>query len=643
MNTKLMLLVVCVIGLLLVGSVIAVVAQASQVPQEASSIALSELAQRVRDGQIATIEVGDQIGFATTRSPQQTLRFRVDHSASVPQLLESFGVTSEQLSQVAYRVTDTPQLGAVLSGASGFLPVLLLLGILPFILRRRAGSSSPDLPAFGKSRARVFDPQRPGMTFADVAGVDEAKRELQEVVEFLKYPEKFLAMGARIPKGVLLAGPPGTGKTLLSRAVAGEAGVPFLSISGSEFVEMFVGVGASRVRDLFDQAKRHAPCIVFVDEIDAVGRRRGVGLGNGNDEREQTLNQLLVEMDGFDATTNVIVLAATNRPDVLDPALLRPGRFDRQVHLPPPDARGREAVLRVHARGKPLDPSLDLSDLARATTGFSGADLANVLNEAAILAARRGERRIGSGEIEEAVDRVLVGPAAESRSISEHERRLTAYHEAGHALVARFLEHHDPVHKITLVGRGRAGGYTRFLAPEDRHYQTRSQFAASIASALGGHAAETVVFGEMSTGASNDLERATGLARRMVTEFGMTDRLGVVALGSREPQSLMGSGGEPRSYSEVTAQAVDEEVRRLIDAAYAQAVRVIREQRVVLDRLAEALLRSETLQGAELERAFTGPPPTNNQSTPARKRRPAPLPAPRLVPAAAMTIQADDR
>jgi cell division protease FtsH len=637
MNWKPLVLMLVVTCALLAGSVILVLALAPlapPAPQETPSIALSELAQRVKDGQIASIDVGDQIGFATTRS-QQRLRFRVDHSASVPQSLESFGVTSHQLSQVAYQVTETPQLGPVLSAAGALLPGLLLLSVLVVLIRRRTSSNSLELTGFGRSRARMFDPQRPGLTFAEVAGVDEAKRELQEVVEFLKYPEKFVALGARIPKGVLLVGPPGTGKTLISRAVAGEAGVPFFSISGSEFVEMFVGVGASRVRDLFERAKRHAPCIVFVDEIDAVGRRRGAGLGNGNDEREQTLNQLLVEMDGFDPTTNVIVLAATNRPDVLDPALLRPGRFDRQVFLPAPDVKGRKAILEVHARGKPFDANVDLGDLARSTTGFSGAELANVLNEAAILAARRDQHRIGSDEIDEAVDRVLVGPAAESRLMSEHERRLTAYHEAGHALVARFLDHHDPVHKITIVGRGRAGGYTRFLAPEDRHYQTRSQFAASIASALGGHAAETVVFGEMSTGASNDLERATSLARRMVTEFGMTDRLGVVALGSPDPQ--------PRPYSEVTAQAVDEEVRRLIDHAYTRAVQVIREQRVVLDRVAEALLHTETLQGAELERAFTGQRPAKKKPATARNRRPSTLPVPRPVPDAAITVQPDGR
>jgi cell division protease FtsH len=500
--------------------------------------------------------------------------------------------------------------------------------------------------SFGKTNARVLDGNRPRITFEDIAGVDEAKRELQEVVEFLKTPERFTALGARLPRGVLLLGPPGTGKTLLARAVAGEAGVPFFSISGSEFVEMFVGVGASRVRDLFDQAKRNAPCIIFVDEIDAVGRRRGFGLGGGNDEREQTLNQILVEMDGFGSQTNVIVIAATNRPDVLDQALLRPGRFDRQVQVPAPDVLGREAVLRVHARGKPVDADVDLGGLARSTPGLSGADLANVLNEAAILAARGRSATISSVHIDEAVDRVLAGPAAESRLMSEQEKRLTAYHEAGHAVVARFLEQHDPVHKITIVGRGRAGGYTRFLPSEDRHYQTRSQFAASIASALGGHAAETVVFGEMSTGAASDLERATALARRMVTEYGMSERLGVVTLGARSEHAGSGAGsGDGNGYSEQTAQLIDEEVRRLIEEAYLRAQGVINKQRPVLDRLAHALLRWETLQGHELELAFTGelqalePGPAHRHHSPARL--PTGVVSPRLLPGAAIIVQPD--
>jgi cell division protease FtsH len=558
--------------------------------------------------------------------------------------LETFGVTADDLSQVNYTVASPPQFGVIATTVGALLPALLLGGLVLFMLR--SGAKQRDAFNFGKTRGRVLTADRPRITFDDVAGVDEAKYELQEIVQFLKFPERFTGLGASLPHGVLLVGPPGTGKTLLARAVAGEAGVPFFSISGSEFVEMFVGVGASRVRDLFEQAKCVAPCIIFIDEVDAVGRRRGVGFGGGNDEREQTLNQVLVEMDGFHSSTSVIVIGATNRPEVLDQALLRPGRFDRQVQVAAPDVRGREAVLRVHARGKPLDGAVDLGALARSTPGFSGADLSNVLNEAAILAARRRSATIAEDDLEEAVDRVVAGPANASRIMTEPERRLTAYHEAGHAVVARFLERHDPVHKITIVGRGRAGGYTRFLAVEDRHYQTRTQFEASIASALGGHAAETLVFGEMSTGASNDLERATALARQMVTEYGMSARLGVATLGSADERAGY-SGGEARNYSEHTAQLIDREVRRLLDEAYARARQVIGEQRAVLDRLAQALLKWETLQGAELERAFS--PDTVPESDlqtgmrPGSRRRLLSFPAAGSAAPAAMSLGSPGR
>ena len=406
---------------------------------------------------------------------------------------------------------------------------------------------------------------------------------------------------------MLLVGPPGTGKTLLSRAVAGEAGVPFFSISGSEFVEMFVGVGASRVRDLFDQAKRNAPCIVFVDEIDAVGRQRGAGLGGSHDEREQTLNQILVEMDGFDTNTNVIVIAATNRPDVLDPALLRPGRFDRQVVLPQPDINGRRAILEVHAKGKPLDKSVRLDTLAKQTPGFSGADLANLINEAAILAARRNKKTIGMAEMEEAIDRVIAGPERRSRIISEREKLVTAYHEGGHAVVGRFLKNHDPVHKISIIARGMMGGYTRYLPTEDRYLWTKSQFEDRLAATLGGHAAEKLVFGEMSTGAENDIEVATNIARKMVKEYGMSDRLGPVALGHKEELVFLGREiGEQKNYSEKVAEAIDEEIRRLIDEAYLEAQRILQEKRAVLDRLANVLVQEETIEGERLERVFIG-------------------------------------
>ncbi len=492
------------------------------------------------------------------------------------------------------------------------------------MMRQAQGSNNQAL-SFGKSRARMFMGNKPTITFQDVAGVEEAKQELQEVVEFLKYPEKFSALGARIPKGVLLVGPPGTGKTLLSRAVAGEAGVPFFSISGSEFVEMFVGVGASRVRDLFDQAKRNAPCIVFVDEIDAVGRQRGAGLGGSHDEREQTLNQILVEMDGFDSNTNVIVIAATNRPDVLDPALLRPGRFDRQVVLPAPDINGRKAILEVHAKGKPFDKQVELDTLAKQTPGFTGADLANLINEGAILAARRNKKVIGMSELEEAIDRVIAGPERKSRVMSDREKELTAYHEGGHAVVGRFLSNHDPVHKITIIARGMMGGYTRFLPPEDRHYMTKSQFEDMLASALGGHAAETVIFGEMSTGAENDIEKATNIARKMVKEYGMSDRLGPVALGHKEELVFLGREiGEQKNYSEKVAEAIDEEIRRLIDTAYERAVTIIKEQRPVLDALARYLVQWETVEGDNLDRIFRGEPPI--QGTPAEAHQPTPAP-----------------
>jgi len=621
--------------LLLLTGVATVVATASV--QHPTPMPINDLAQLVKHGQIASIEVVGVDAIATTLQ-QQTFAVHLDESGSLPRLLESFGVTADELSSVRYSISSAPSLSVAVASAGAIVPLFLLGALLLVALR---GPAKPaEILSFGKARARVFDATRPRVTFADVAGVDEAKRELQEVVEFLKYPERFAALGARLPRGVLLVGTPGTGKTLLARAVAGEAGVPFFNISGSQFVEMFVGVGASRVRDLFEQAKSTAPCIVFIDEIDAVGRRRGLGVGGGNDEREQTLNQLLVEMDGFDSGTSIIVLAATNRADVLDEALLRPGRFDRQVQVPAPDVRGREAVLRVHARGKPVDATVNLGVLAQSTPGFSGADLANVLNEAAILAARRHSTSIGGVDLEEAVDRVLAGPAAESRLMSESERRLTAYHEAGHAVVARFLDRHDPVHKITIVGRGRAGGYTRFLPTEDRHYQTRSQFAASISSALGGHAAEMVVFGEISTGASNDLERATALARSMVMDYGMSD-LGVVALGSGEHRLTAPNGGS-KTYSEDTARRIDEEIRRLVDEAYARARDTIIQQRHVLDRLVDALLRWETLQGAELERVFVGDITPEDHATPAPHRTLL-QPAPRLLPSAAMSLQSDER
>jgi cell division protease FtsH len=488
------------------------------------------------------------------------------------------------------------------------LPIALIGLLLYFFIRQMQGGNSQAI-SFGKSRARVFNSNMPIVTFADVAGVEEPKQELQEIVEFLKYPDKFAQLGARIPKGVLLVGPPGTGKTLISRAVAGEADVPFFSISGSEFVEMFVGVGASRVRDLFEQAKKSAPCIIFMDEIDAVGRQRGMGVGGSHDEREQTLNQMLVEMDGFDATTNVIVMAATNRPDVLDPALLRPGRFDRQVRLDNPDVRGRQEILEVHARGKPLHDTINLDKLARQTAGFSGADLANLLNEAAILAARENKTQITTHELEEAVDRVVAGPARKSRIISEREKAVTAYHEIGHALVARVLPKCDPVHKVSIVARGQMGGYTRLVSDEDRSLWSKSHFEDFLAFALGGHLAEKIIFGEVTTGASNDIERVSAIARSMVTQYGMSERLGTIQYGQKDDAPFMARDSQARAFSEETAREIDEEVRSIVQRAYVTAERILTEHKERLILMSERLIQAEVLEGQEFEELFRTPLP----------------------------------
>jgi cell division protease FtsH len=502
--------------------------------------------------------------------------------------------------------------GSVLASV---LPFLLIIFVFYWIFRKASGANNQAMN-FGRSRARLFPANRVTVTFADVAGAEEAKQDMQEVVEFLKSKEKFQTLGARIPKGVLLIGPPGTGKTLLARAVAGEADVPFFSISGSEFVEMFVGVGASRVRDLFDQAKRNTPCIVFIDEIDAVGRQRGAGLGGSHDEREQTLNQILVEMDGFDTSTNVIVIAATNRPDILDPALLRPGRFDRRVVLDRPDITGRMAILKVHTNGKPLDPAVDLEVLAKGTVGFSGADLANMVNEAAILAARRNKKTIGMAELEESVDRVLAGPERKSRKISPREKEVIAYHEAGHALVARMLPNADPVHKISIVARGMALGYTKQLPIEDRYLTTRSQLKDTLATLLGGHAAEDLIFNERSTGPHNDIQRVTEYARRMVTDFGMSDKMGTRTFGNKQEMVFLGREiSEQRDYSERTALEIDREIDKLIEEAYATARKALTENKEKLIELSKKLIEKETLEGEELESVFS------SLSMPGPKRR----------------------
>ena len=562
-------------------------------------------------------------------------------AGDTPVLHAGFSGTSYELEQfLEGRGVDMSKVALDPQPPSGFnwgnllitlLPLVLFVGFIWFIFSRARGAGNQAM-SFGRSKARLFPSTNPIVTFDDVAGIEEAKQELQEVVEFLKTPERFYALGARIPRGVLLVGPPGTGKTLMARAVAGEASVPFFSISGSEFVEMFVGVGASRVRDLFDQAKRNAPCIVFVDEIDAVGRHRGAGLGGGHDEREQTLNQILVEMDGFDSSTNVIVLSATNRPDILDPALMRPGRFDRRVVLDHPDINGRTAILSVHAAGKPLDEDVSLETIAKLTPGFSGADLANLINEAAILAARRGKKSIGGVDLEESIDRVIAGPERKSRLITQKEKELTAYHEAGHALVARMLPNADPVYKVSIVARGMMGGYTRILPSEDRYMATRTQFESRLATLLGGRVAEELIFDDMTTGAENDLDLATKLARQMVTEYGMSEKLGPRTFGKREELVFLGKEiSEQRNYSERMALEIDREVRALIDHAYDTAKGVLTENRAKLVQLAERLIAEETIEGEALRALFESP--TDGEAVPSVAAEDTAAPAAEVVAA----------
>ena len=483
---------------------------------------------------------------------------------------------------------------------SSVLPMLLIVGLW-FMMMNNQGGGGGRVMNFGKSRARRYDEDKIKVTFKDVAGAAEAKQELQEVVEFLKEPQKYNELGAKIPKGVLLYGPPGTGKTLLAKAVAGEAGVPFFSISGSDFVEMFVGVGASRVRDLFEQAKKSAPCIVFIDEIDAVGRQRGAGLGGGHDEREQTLNQLLVEMDGFGANEGIIMIAATNRPDILDPALLRPGRFDRQIVVDRPDIKGRTDILKVHVKGKPMAEDVELEVIAQRTPGFTGADLSNLVNEAALMAARKNKKKINMPEMEEAAERVIMGPERKSRVISDNEKRLTAYHEGGHTIVGMLLEHTDPVHKVTIIPRGRAGGYTLSLPKEDRYYATRSEMLDELKVLLGGRVAEALVLKEISSGASNDLQRATALARQMICEYGMSEKIGPVTFGHRQDQVFLGRDiARDKDYSEEVAAEIDKEVRAFLDDAYAATEKLLNENMDKLHLIAQALIERETLEKEEI-------------------------------------------
>jgi cell division protease FtsH len=571
--------------------------QSIQGGQNNSDWSYSALARNLTAGQVKSVEVKGTDAVATEQNGTK-------HTVTVPDCSGGGVCWATQYTGEADIKFDTNSSGTYL--LSVLLPniilVVLIAAFMWWVLRQTQSGNNQAI-SFGRSRARMVAGDKPAITFADVAGVDEAKQELSEIVEFLKYPEKFVALGARIPKGVLLVGPPGTGKTLLSKAVAGEAGVPFFSISGSEFVEMFVGVGASRVRDLFDQAKKNSPCIVFVDEIDAVGRQRGAGLGGGHDEREQTLNQLLVEMDGFDTNTHVIVIAATNRPDVLDPALLRPGRFDRHVTLDRPDIKGRRSILDVHARNKPLDTTVDLDVLARQTPGFSGADLANLINEAAILAARANKKVIGMDELEEAIARVIAGPERKSRRISEHEKDVIAYHETGHALVMKSLPHADPVHKVSIISRGMALGWTLSLPEEDKYLISKDELMDQIAGIMGGRVAEEIVFGDVTSGAENDIQKATQMARRMVTQWGMSDKLGNVAMGRHEELVFLGRDlGEQRNYSEEIAAVIDEEIRAIINHGYQTAKGILTAQRGNMDAIVEQLKIVETLDGKDLDR-----------------------------------------
>ena len=583
-------------------------------------IPVSEVISRSVRGEIERIEVrGDRLAVFTTSGDSYSSR--KEEGASMHEMLIASGV-DPATSPVRVDVKGTGGLSSLFGIFINFLPLIFFGAILLFMMRQAQGNSNQTF-SFGKSRARMFVGNSPAVSFEDVAGVEEAKEELQEVVEFLKVPERFVSLGAKIPKGVLLIGPPGTGKTLLARAVAGEAGVPFLSISGSEFVEMFVGVGASRVRDLFEQAKRNAPCIVFVDEIDAVGRHRGAGLGGGHDEREQTLNQILVEMDGFDVNTNIIIVAATNRPDILDPALLRPGRFDRRVVLDNPDVRGREQILKVHSKGKPLAEDIDMERIAKQTMGFSGADLANLVNESAILAARRSKVTITNDEFAESIDRVIAGPARKSRVVNEREKEITAYHEAGHALVGYMLPKADMPYKVTIVARGMSGGHTRYLPDEDRHLWTKGQFQDMMAAAMGGRVAEEIMFEDVTTGASNDLEQATNIARTMVTRYGMSSKLGPRTFGKREELVFLGREiSEQRDYSDKIAQDIDEEVYGLVENAYQTATKVITDNRDRLSQLARHLIAHETVEGDELKEILD--PESDDGAAPAEA---APAPA----------------
>lgn len=598
--------------LLFIGIIVLVFYSFRQQATASEDLTISEVAQQIQTGEISRVVVNENELQLTFQDGSEG-KSQKEPDATFIQQLRELGVSAQELSPENVLVDikpPSPWFG-IINVLGYILPFIMIAGLFWFVFRQARGGGNAAMN-FGQSRARKFTGDNPTVTFDDVAGVPEAKEELFEVVEFLKEPEKFISLGARIPKGVLLMGAPGTGKTLLAKAVSGEAGVPFYSISGSEFVEMFVGVGASRVRDLFEKAKSESPCIVFVDEIDAVGRHRGAGLGGSHDEREQTLNQILVEMDGFDTDTNVIIIAATNRPDVLDPALLRPGRFDRRVILDRPDIRGREAILEVHARGKPLAPDVDLRTLAKATPGFVGADLENMINEAAILAARSGKKVIEQEDFEESIERVIAGPERKSRLISDMEKQIIAYHEAGHAITARSLPEADHVHKVSIIARGQAGGYTLILPENDRTLVSRNKILADMVSLLGGRAAEELVFSDITSGASNDLERVTKMAREMVTRLGMSSELGPMVYGQKDEMVFLGKEfSEQRDYSESIAEKIDQEVRDLVSESYQRAKEILHNHRKILDILAEKLLDQETVDSDELDKIFPVPHPKN--------------------------------
>ncbi len=584
-------------------------------PSEAIvEVNLSELTEAVNSGSVQSIKVqGDELEITFSNDTAEIGQGRIESGMGLVETLELMGASPEEIQKLEISFVP-PSRWANWGAILGIVLPMILIGAFFFFIMRQAQGAGGQAFSFGKSKAKMVTSDKPTITFDDVAGAEEAKEELQEVVEFLEEPEKFASLGARIPKGVLMVGHPGTGKTLMAKAVAGEAGVPFFSISGSEFVEMFVGVGASRVRDLFKQAKSNSPCIVFIDEIDAVGRHRGAGMGGSHDEREQTLNQILVEMDGFDTDTGVIIIAATNRPDILDPALLRPGRFDRRVVMDRPDVRGREAIFGVHVRGKPLAQDVDLKQLARLTPGFVGADIENIVNEGAILAARRNKRSISMDELQEAIERVRMGPERRSRLMTPEEKEVISYHEAGHALVSYFMEHTDPVQKVTIVPRGMAGGYVMPLPDEDA-IENRSRFRDMLAFFLGGRSAEEIVFGKITTGASNDLEQGTKLARAMVTSWGMSDKLGPLAFGQRDELVFLGREiSEQRNYSDEVAHEIDMEVRRLVNEAHKRARQVIIDHRDKLEALAQLLLEIETVDNNEFRKIMTG---TETETMPA--------------------------